>query len=293
MGPQDARSRFGTVLQQARERGEAVGAFTCYDLLQFEAVVRAAEATARPVIVLVSPGSLGDPGGSRLVAAFRAAATSADVDVLVQLDHVKDGDLIDDAAAAGIDAVLADGSSMELADNVAFAAAMVERHRPAGVGFEGELGRIQGDEDRVSGAMAAGLTDPDDAERFVQQTGLDCLAVSIGNVHGTYREPPQLDWDRLAAIADRCPVPLALHGASGLEATDVRRAVTMGVAKVNYNTELRAAYLEAVERGAPAARARLDLRQLHSSAIDAVEAVVRSRIDLLTGGAVLPKGGLP
>ena len=102
---------------------------------------------------------------------------------------------------------------------------------------ESELGSIAGDEDVAVAVAAGALTDPAEARAFVDRTGAACLAVSIGNVHGTYTEPPQLDWLRLEAIRAQVPVHLSLHGASGLDATDLAQAIRLGISKVNVNTE--------------------------------------------------------
>src|SRR3712207_2509890 len=119
-------TKFGRILGLAREAGRAVGAFTCYDLLGFEAVVRAAESRRAPVIVLISPTSFAAEGGERLVRAFGAAAAGSSVDVLVQLDHARDGRLIERAADCGVDAVMADGSKLPFEENLAFTQAVVE-----------------------------------------------------------------------------------------------------------------------------------------------------------------------
>ncbi len=117
-------------------------------------------------------------------------------------------------------------------------AAVVAAER-TGAAVEAELGCVEGDEDLDVAAAAGALTDPTEAVRFVERTGVDCLAVAVGNVHGSYRQEPRLDWDRLAELVDRVPVAVALHGTSGLPAEQVRRARELGVAKFNVNTELR------------------------------------------------------
>ena len=266
-------TRFTTVLAEAAAAGRAVGAFTCYDMLGFEAVVRAAQACAAPAIVMVGPGSFAAEGGERLVGAFRAAAAQAEVPVLVQLDHVADRELILRAAAAGVDAVLADGSRLPYEENLAFTTAAVRELQPLGIAIEGELGRVEGDEDIAAQTANGALTDPTEAARFVRSSGLGCLAVSIGNVHGHYAGTPALDWERLERLRG-VGVPLALHGASGLPDADVRDAVALGIAKVNVNTELRAAYFGALRSGLGERAAALDLRGLGEAVIAAVAEVV-------------------
>jgi len=231
----ETATRFGDVLGRARAAGRAVGAFTCYDLLGFEAVVRAAESRGAPVIVLVSPASFRAEGGERLVRAFGAAAAGSSSDVLVQLDHVRDAPLIERAADFGVDAVMADGSKLPYGENLAFTRAVVGSVRPRGVGVEAELGRVEGHEDEVGETLSGAATDPGEAGRFVEESGVDCLAVAVGNVHGHYSSAPRLDWRRLQEVRNLSPVPLSLHGASGLPEGDLRRAVSLGVAKFNVN----------------------------------------------------------
>ena len=276
-------TRFASVLADAAAAGRAVGAFTCYDMLGFEAVVRAAEARAAPVIVLVGPGSVAAEGGERLLAAFHAAAAQAGVPVLVQLDHAADRELIGRAAAAGVDAVLADGSRLPYEENLAFTTAVAQELAPLGIAVEAELGRVEGDEDLAAQASNGALTDPAEAAAFVRSSGAGCLAVSIGNVHGHYAGTPALDWERLERLRG-AGAPLALHGASGLPDADVSRAVSLGIAKVNVNTELRAAYFGALDAGVGARAEALDLRGLGEAVIDAVAEAVGTKLALLGWG---------
>ncbi len=276
-------TRFASVLAEAAAAGRAVGAFTCYDMLGFEAVVRAAEARAAPVIVLVGPGSVAAEGGERLVAAFKAAAAQAGVPVLLQLDHAAHRELIERAAAARVDAVLADGSRLPYEENLAFTTAVAQELGPLGIAVEAELGRVEGDEDLAAQASNGALTDPAEAAAFVRSSGVGCLAVSIGNVHGHYAGTPALDWSRLERLRGT-GAPLALHGASGLSDADVSRAVSLGIAKVNVNTELRAAYFGALDAGVAAHAEALDLRGLGEAVIDAVAAAVGAKLALLGWG---------
>lgn len=271
-------TRFEAVLARAREAGRAVGAFTCYDLLGFEAVVRAAESCRAPVIVLVSPSSFDAEGGERLVRALGAAAKGALVEVLVQLDHARDERLIERAAGCGVDAVMADGSKLPFEENLAFTRAVAGSMRPRGVGVEAELGRVEGHEDEAGETLSGEMTGPGEAERFVRESSADCLAVAVGNVHGHYSGTPDLDWRRLEEIRGRIPVPLSLHGASGLPEGDLRRAVSLGAAKFNVNTELRAAYFGLLEDELVHKAAALDLKSLCDGVVEAVQEVVEAKL---------------
>ncbi len=270
---------FRDLLDERREAGAAAGAFTCYDVTTALAVVQAAEARAVPVILLIAEASFRAPTGRLLLPALLAVAGHARVPACVQLDHVRDDELIDAALAAGVGAVMADGSRLSEAENGAFVASV--RRRARGVGVEAELGRIEGGEDVAAATSAGALTDPAAAERFVAVSGCDCLAVSIGNVHGRYAGAPRLDWERLAEIHARVGVPLSLHGASGLSAADVRRAVSLGIGKVNVNTELRESYLAQLQAGLSSARDGLRLLELEAGIVDVVAGAVAAKLDLL------------
>ena len=271
------QTRFGSVLESARVQGRAVGAFTCYDLAGFEAVAAAAQSHGAPAIVLISPSSFAAPGGRRLARAFVAMAAEAPGEVLVQLDHISDREQIERAADCGLDAVMADGSKLAFEHNVAFSRAVVEALAPRGVGVEAELGRVEGQEDRAGTVTSGELTDPDQAREFSQATGVDCLAVAIGNVHGHYDGTPRLDLERLEAI--EATPPLSLHGASGLPDDVLARAVALGVAKVNVNTELRGAYFQALRAALEPHFEALDLKGLGDSTTAAVQRVVAAKLD--------------
>ena len=209
-------TRFASVLREASEAGRAVGAFTCYNLEELEAVIQVAEARRSPAIILVSPSAFDSAGGERLVRGFRAATAHASVDVLVQLDHVSDVHSVERAAGCGVDAVMADGSKLSFQENLSFTLEAVRAAHARGVGVEAELGRVEGQEDRADEALVGEMTDPEEAEKFAQRSGADCLAIAVGNVYGHYSGDPSLDWERLEETRDRVPTPLSLHGASGL-----------------------------------------------------------------------------
>lgn len=257
------RARLDQLVAAGLQRGSAVPAFTCYDFTTALAVVGAAEAADRGVILLVAPRTAATVNGLRLIAALRGLADAAGVPVAVQLDHASDPRLICAAVTAGADSVLVDGSALPYEENVA----LVGRARAALAGLgrgdvvvEAELGGLAGDEDRAFGAdaagsAAAGLTDSALVEDFVHRTGAQLLAVAVGNVHGKYQGEPRLRWDVLQDIAVRTRVPLVLHGASGIPAAELAKAAAMNVGKVNFNTELRTGVLATLAEQTAAHRA--------------------------------------
>lgn len=244
----------------------------------------ACEASA-PLVLLVPRRALAASGGAHLTRALVELAAAVSVPGCVQLDHVDDLELIRLGLALGADSVMADGSKASLERNVAFVAAAVEIAQVYGATVEAELGVISGDDDLLASAESGALTDPGDAAAFVAETGADCLAVSIGNVHGEYREPPQLDWARLERLHAEVPAPLTLHGVSGLADGDICRAVGLGIRKLNINTELRAAYFAATSETLAEASHALDLLKLHERQRVAVKKVAAGRLAVLARAA--------
>lgn len=266
------------LLQKALADRYAVGAFNVYNLEGALAVVRAAEAERAPVILQIHPASLRH-GGIALVELCIAAAREARAPASVHLDHSSSEADIRTALAAGIRSIMVDGSAWSMSENIAFTRAMTQIAHQSGADVEAELGRLSGTEDGLTVAeWEACMTDPELAAQFANETGVNSLAVCIGNVHGVYRQEPRLDFDRLAAIRARTDVPLVLHGASGLPRPVVRRAIELGVAKLNINTELRTACLHAFREHL--ADPRADLAGVLSAATNAMQDVVKEKLHL-------------
>jgi tagatose 1,6-diphosphate aldolase GatY/KbaY len=264
----------------------AVGAFTCYDASTAAGVVRAAELRSVPVILLVSEASLRARPGAQLLNALFALAEASEVDVCVQLDHARDERVIRDALTAGIGAVLADGSALSVEQNIAFVRLVATFARDAKADVEAELGYIAGSEEGspINGTPPDdGMTDPAVARSFVDRTGCDLLAISVGNRHGPYPAPPQLDWQRLEEIRGSVAVPLALHGGSGIPDTDLRRLVAGGIRKINVNTELRSRQFVALERGLGDWRTGYRMLDLQSALYDTAAAAAGERLDCFSG----------
>ena len=262
--------------------GPAVGAFTCYDVTTALGVMQAARLRDASTILLVLESSFRADAGPLLVRALEAVAEGARAPCCVKLDHTADVGLAAAAREAGVNAVMADGSRLPTRENRDLVRSVVALD--PGLGVEAELGHVEGSEDIAAAAIAGQLTDPDEADAFVSASKPDCLAVSIGNVHGNYAAYPALDWERLRSVKARVDVPLSLHGASGLRDEDVRGAIALGVRKVNVNTEIRRRYIEELEQRLPEARAGSRLLDLQRALIDAVAGVVESKLKLL--GAV-------
>lgn len=267
------------LLTTARANGYAIGAFNVYNLEGVLAVIGAAEAEKSPVILQLHPVAFRH-GGVPLAAMCGSAVREAAVPAALHLDHGSDAGDISSALAAGVDSIMADGSHLPYPENVAFTRRMAALAHEYGGFVEAELGLLSGAEDGLSvSEREARMTDPARAGDFVAATGADSLAVCIGNVHGCYAGEPRLDFARLAEIGARVQAPLVLHGASGLPEPIVRRAIELGVAKLNVNMEVRAAYLRALHRSV-AAEAASDLLDLMKSAVAAMQAVVQEKLRL-------------
>jgi tagatose 1,6-diphosphate aldolase GatY/KbaY len=266
-----------TLLTAAEAGGFAVGAFNVYNLEGVKAVVGAAEAERSPAMLQVHPTALAY-GGAPLIALCLAAARAAAVPIAVHLDHSSGAEDIRAALEAGASSIMADGSHLDYAANVAFTREMAGLAHARGAAAEAELGRLSGSEDGLTvEEYEAKLTDPAQAAAFLAATGADMLAVCIGNVHGRYRGEPRLDFERLDAIRRSVAAPLVLHGASGLPADQIARAIGLGVRKLNVNTEVREAYLSAL-KGALATPQPPDLIELLEGTVAAMRTVVAEKL---------------
>lgn len=260
--------------------GAAVAAITTYTLESTRAIVLAAERENRPVILQAGAGSFGAVGREPLAAAALAAARAASVPVGVHLDHCRRVEEIEACIALGYSSVMIDGSHEPYEENVAVTRRVVKLAHAEGVWVEAELGALNGNEDSSGDVEAGAMTDPAQAAEFVERTGVDALAVAIGNVHGFTPRPVRLDLERLAEIAAATPVPLVLHGASGLPAEDLLGAVELGAVKININAELRRAYIGALRHDVGD-----DVRTLQHHMVDAMAAVAAEKIRLLSGAS--------
>ena len=267
------------LLQQAQNDGYAVGAFNVYTLEGVRAVTSAAEALKSPVMLQVLPSAMA-LGGAPLIALGLEACRAATVPMAMHLDHCASEDVITTALGAGISSIMADGSHLDYEANVAFTQRIAAFAREQGRSVEAELGRLSGTEDGLSvAAYEARLTAPDQAADFVRRTAVDALAVCIGNVHGHYNAPPELDFDRLAALRQRLSLPLVLHGTSGLPDDMILHAIARGVCKFNVNTELREAGMQATARYFERTTQK-ELVDLMAAVIDAMQVPVMAKIQL-------------
>lgn len=232
------------MLLKARDGKYAVGAFNILDYNSFKAVVDAASELDAPVIVQISVKTVKLWGYDAIVSWYRLLSENVKIPVAMHLDHCKDLDMIQKCIQTGWTSVMIDASSKPFEENMELTRQVVEMAKPATVSVEAELGEIGGVEDDIVVADEdAHLADPDKAERFCKDLDLQCFAPAIGTAHGVYKGEPKIDFERLKTIADRTPVPLALHGGTGLSPDVFRQCISLGCAKVNISTQLKHAFI--------------------------------------------------
>ena len=281
-----ARVSTREIVEDARAAGVGAGAFNVITLEHAEAIVDGAEAAGRPVILQISQNAVKFHRGNvfPITAAAAALAGAATVPVSLHLDHVEDEDLLQQAAAAGFSSVMFDASKLPYADNVrATARAAAWAHRE-GLWLEAELGEIGGKD----GAHAPGVrTNPAEAAQYVQETGVDGLAVAVGSSHAMTDRTASLDHPLIAALCEAVPVPLVLHGSSGVADDELGRAVAHGIVKINVGTILNVAFTRAVRQGLAGDEDLVDPRSYLSPAREEIAAVVTRIVTMLQRSATL------
>jgi fructose-bisphosphate aldolase, class II len=284
-----AIARTKDLVDDARSRGAGVVAFNVISLEHIEAVVAAAESRATSVILQISENAVCYHGAFEpLAVAARAAAEQAAVPISLHLDHVTDDGLLAEALSSashtGISSVMYDAGAQPYNANLARTALATRLAHDLGLWVEAELGFVGGKPDAPQSAHADGVrTDPDEAERFVADTGVDGLAVAVGSSHAMAVRSAHLDLDLVAALRSQVPVPLVLHGSSGVAVTDLRLAVASGITKVNVGTALNVALTRAVRGLLEADPLLVDPRRYLGPARDAMFAAVLEILDGLSG----------
>lgn len=271
------------ILTQAKEKGMALGAFNAGNLEIVKAIVAAGQSQKAALIISTSSREAKFFEPENFQAIVNQARQKTDLPLLTNLDHGRDLEECQQAINLGYDLVHFDGSALPYEENVKITQEVVKLAHQKGVLVEGEMDRIAGQsapsqEEPESLQAQTNYTDPAKAAEFVQQTGIDVLAVFVGNLHGTYAKPPKLDLDRLKQLA-QLPCQLSLHGGSGLNEDDIKQAIAIGVVKINVNTELRVAYRETLANVLKGSE-EVAIYQIMPPVIAAVQKVVEEKIQL-------------
>jgi ketose-bisphosphate aldolase len=268
-------------LRLARQTRTPLLAFNVVDLSSMQGVIDATAAAGGSVIIQVSARTVGEYGAGVLVACHRALRAASGIASYLHLDHCDNEDIIAQAVATGFDGIMVDGSHRPFDENVALTRKWAEAGHRAGLVVEGEIGPILGSEDGFEN-RTEGRADAGTYARFADLTGVDLLGSPIGTAHGLYAEPPALDFPFVTQVRD-CAPGFVVHGGSGLDETTLRRLAECGVAKINFSTELKIAWSEAV-RGAVALQAVPEPLRALQDARRKVAELVRSKRGMIGGG---------
>jgi len=272
------------LVDEARRCSGAVPAFNVITLEHAEAIAAGAERAGRPAILQISENAVRYHQGrlQPLARAVLAVAELSTAPLSVHLDHVEDEELLQQSASAGVSSVMFDASKLEFGQNLARTKAAADWAHEHGMWMEAELGEVGGKD----GAHAPGVrTDPREAADFVSRTGVDGLAVAVGSSHAMVDRVARLDFELVGALQRAVPVPLVLHGSSGVADEDLRRAVRAGITKVNVGTILNVAFTGAVREQLVDPR-MVDPRKYLAPAREAVSDTVASILRVLDVGAV-------
>ena len=238
--------RMDTLMQQARSQGIALGAFECWESLNIQGIAKASKACGVPVIFQASPAEYNTMGGADALACIvKFYVEKYGIDAALHLDHGSTLENVEECVKSGFTSVMLDASTLVFEENAAISAEAAKIAHAANCSFEAELGHVTGG-DSGSNADSA-LTVPEEVVEFVKRTSVDCLAVSIGTVHGDYRGEPKLHLDLLAKIASLVDIPLVLHGGSGTPIDQLHAAIKLGIAKINICTDIHKAFLRGID----------------------------------------------
>ncbi|WP_227935214.1 class II fructose-bisphosphate aldolase [Alkalihalobacillus deserti] len=234
------------MLNKALKEGYAVGQFNINNLEWTQAILNAAEEEKSPVILGVSEGAARYMGGFKVVTAIVKALieeSKITVPVAIHLDHGSSFEKCKVAIDAGFTSVMIDASHSPFEENVKVTKQVVEYAHKQGVSVEAELGTVGGQEDDV---VAEGViyADPKECQELVKQTGIDCLAPALGSVHGPYKGEPKLGFKEMDEICKTIDLPLVLHGGTGIPTEQIQKAISLGTAKINVNTENQIAFTQ-------------------------------------------------
>ena len=267
------------LLAKAEAGRYAVGAFNANNMEIVQAIAIAAEREQAPVIMQASQGAIKYAGLDYIIGMVKIAAESTRVPVALHLDHGTSFEQVVRCIRGGFSSVMYDGSQFPLEENIFMTKKVIEIARPINVSVEAELGKIGGTEDDIS-VKESLLTDPYEAEVFVRETVVYALAVAIGTAHGQYKGEPELDFDRLKKIRDLVSIPIVLHGSSGVPDESITKAISLGVRKVNIDTNIREAFVARLRQEMEKNPAEIDPRKLLGPARDAAVELIREKIRL-------------
>jgi len=270
------------ILRPCMGQSWAIGAYDTFNLEITQAIVDASATDQAPVIIMIYPNDAPPAEWPTLLRLIESEVERAHIPAALVLDHAKTIDHIEYALELGFSGVMIDASLAPLEENISITRRTVELAHAKGASVEAELGHVGVGDDVISeDQQQAHLTRVDEAERFVSETGVDALAVSIGTLHGLYRGTPHLDFDRIAKLRAACPIPLVLHGGSDTPDADIRRAIETGIDKINIWTDVRIPFLQALKQKLDGPIQKIEVTDALGAARAAATEVIRQKNRLL------------
>jgi fructose-bisphosphate aldolase class II len=265
-------------LPQAKKEGFAVGQFNVNNLEFVQAIIEAGKEERSPLIFGASEGAIRYMGLNNVVALAKAAAEEADVPVALHLDHGSSFEVVMKCIRAGFSSVMFDGSHYPFEENIRLTKKVVEAAHAVGVSVEGELGTIGGVEDDLNVSEEdAALADPEQAIRFWEETKVDAMAIAVGTAHGMYKGEPKIRYDIIEKVASQIEAPIVLHGGSGVPDESIQKAVSLGVGKINVNTENQVAMVKVVRELLDKNPDMIDPRKYLGPAREAIKETVKAK----------------
>ena len=267
------------MLKKAQEGGYAVPAFNIHNLETLQVVIETAAELRSPVILAGTPSTIKYAGGEYIVAMAEVAAKEYDIPIAIHLDHFEDINAIKHYVDIGFKSTMIDASHENYENNIRIVKEVVDYAHKFDATVEAELGRLGGQEDDlVVDEKDTMYTNPEQAKDFVEKTGIDSLAVAIGTAHGLYKGKAKLDFDRLKEIREKVDIPLVLHGASDVPDELVKKAISLGICKVNVATDLKIPFSDAVKKYFIENPTANDPRKYMTPGKEAMKAIVKHKI---------------
>lgn len=269
---------MNNILVNARNNNYAIGGFNFNFYDDALGIISAAYELKSPVILMASEGCVKFLGIKYIVNFVNQLKDEYDIPITLHLDHGKDIGIIKNCIDSKFDSIMYDGSLMNFEDNIKNTKLVADLCHDKGITVEGELGRISGAEENIVNSEDV-FTEPNSVAEFIERSDVDSLAVSIGNAHGLYKGKPRLDFERLSKINSISKVPLVLHGGTGIPFEDIKKAIQLGISKVNVGTEIKISYIKSIKKYLETVNNN-DIRQLVSIVQNDIKELVKKYLDI-------------
>ncbi|SHE97610.1 fructose-bisphosphate aldolase, class II [Seinonella peptonophila] len=268
-------------LPRAKAEGFAVGQFNMNNLEYVQAIIEAGKEEKSPLIFGASEGAIRYMGLHNVVALARVAAEESGLPVALHLDHGSNFEMVMKCIQAGFSSVMFDGSHHPFEENIRLTKKVVEAAHAVGVSVEGELGTIGGvEDDLVVADEDATIANPDEAIRFWEETKVDAMAIAVGTAHGMYKGEPKIRYEVIEKVSKAIEAPIVLHGGSGVPDESITRAISLGVGKINVNTENQVASTAVIRQLLDQDEDMIDPRKYLGPAREAIKETVRGKMRL-------------